>query len=170
MSTLEGENFHSVVHLKKRIRPDQRDDFESVISRNPVAFCQQKLVFPMHPNLRGWEKKYKWYRQIVAIWMLFLEVMKLMYFWHRCRHSHMDVVGVLPWDFLLPWRLLRFLSLAPSTYLMPDLILSNAGSICLYRRTVRCFLSSDSRPPIARIGWLQQCRVNSYRKWRFCYS
>ena len=31
--------------------------------------------------------------------------------------------------------------------------LSNAGSICLYRQTVRCFLSSDSRPTIAKIGW-----------------
>ena len=51
MSTLEGENFHSVVHLEKRVRPDKRDDFESVISRNPAAFCQQKLVFPRHPNL-----------------------------------------------------------------------------------------------------------------------
>ena len=36
-----------------RERPDQRDDFESVISRNPAAFCQQKMVFPMHPNLCG---------------------------------------------------------------------------------------------------------------------
>ena len=53
MSTLEGENFRSVVHLEKRVRPHQRDDFESVISRNPAAFCQQKLVFPTHPNLRG---------------------------------------------------------------------------------------------------------------------
>ena len=44
MSTLEGENFRSVVHLEKRVRPDRRDDFESVISRNPSAFCQQKLV------------------------------------------------------------------------------------------------------------------------------
>ena len=50
---LEGENFRSVVHLEKRVRPDQRDDFESVISRNTAAFCQQKLVFPTHPNLRG---------------------------------------------------------------------------------------------------------------------
>ena len=32
-------------------------------------------------------------------------------------------------------------------------ILSNAGSICLYRETVRCFLSSNSRPTIVKIGW-----------------
>ena len=50
---LEGENFRSVVLLEKRVRSDQRDDFESVISRNTAAFCQQKLVFPTHPNLRG---------------------------------------------------------------------------------------------------------------------
>ena len=38
------------MHLEKRVRPDQRADFESVIRRNPAAFCQQKLVFPTHPN------------------------------------------------------------------------------------------------------------------------
>ena len=52
-ASLEGENFRSVVHLEKRDRPDQRDDFESVIIRNPAAFYQQKLAFPTHPNLRG---------------------------------------------------------------------------------------------------------------------
>ena len=61
---------HRCQHWKGRtsvqlhVTPDQRDDFESVISRNPAAFCQQKLVFPTHPNLCGWQKKYKWYWQI----------------------------------------------------------------------------------------------------------
>ena len=32
----------------------------------------------------------------------FIEVMKLMYFLNLCRQSHLDVVGVLSRDFLLP--------------------------------------------------------------------
>ena len=98
LGELEEENFHSVVRLEKRVRQDQRDDFGLAISRIPAAFCQQKLVFPMHPNFPGW-KNYKRYRQIVTIWMLFLE---LMYFWHLCRNSHLVVVVAFPWDFLLP--------------------------------------------------------------------
>ena len=164
----KGRTSVQLYNLEKRVRPDQGDDFESVISRNPAALCQQKLVFPTHPNLRGWQKKYKWYLQIAFgcfssrwwSWCIF----------DLCRHSVTEFKNKSNTIFPCLEDFFDLFSLAPSTYPMPDWILSNAGSIFLYRRTVRCFLSSDSRPPIARIGWLQQCRVNSFRKWRFCYS
>ena len=89
MSTLEGENFRSVVHLEKRVlRPDQRDDFDK---QEPSDVLSAEIGFS-NASESSWMTEEVQVVSANRIWMLFLEVMKLMYFFHLCRHSHLDVI------------------------------------------------------------------------------
>ena len=76
---MEGENFRSVVHLEKRVRPDQRDDFESVIRQEPSGVLSAEIGVPSASE-SSWMTQEVQVISADRIWMLFLEAMKLMNF------------------------------------------------------------------------------------------